>query len=58
MSKIMLRCQMNQVLNGIAFGLLGEEIGTGDVIERQEIKASAAVTEAEMDSRLDYSVEI
>ena len=54
----MLRCQMNQMLNGIAFGLLGEEIGTGDIIERQVVEPSGTVAKAEMDSRFDYRVRV
>ena len=54
----MLGCQTNQVLNGIALGLLGEEIGTGDVIERQIIESSGTVAESEMDSRFDHGEEV
>ncbi len=50
----MLRCQMNQVLNPIALGLLGKEIDAGNVIERQIVESSGTVAKAEMDSRFDY----
>ena len=54
MAKIVLRCQMNQVLDGIALGLVGKEIDTGNVIERQIVEPSGTVAKAEMDSRFDY----
>src|SRR5438105_15230398 len=49
---------MNQVLNGIALGMLGKEIGAGNVIERQIVEPSSTVAKAEMDSRFDYGVGI
>ena len=54
----MLRRQMDQVLDGIALGLLGKEIDAGNVIERQEVEPSGTIAKAEMDSRFDYGVRI
>ena len=50
MTKIVLRCQMNEVLHGIALGLVGEEIDAGNVIERQIVEPSGTVAKAKMDS--------
>ncbi len=58
MSKIVLRCQMYDVLDGIALGLVGEEIGTRDVIEGQIVEPPGTVAKAKMDCRFDYSVRI
>jgi hypothetical protein len=58
MAEVVLRGQTNQVLDGIALGMLGKEIDAGNVIERQIVEPSGTVAKAEMDSRFDYGVEM